>query len=185
MDNKVFDKSQERMKKALEVLRGELAKMRTGRASLAVLDDIKAEYYGVLTPLNQMATLSVADARTLAIQPWDGSAAQAIEKAIQKSGLGLNPVNDGKIIRIPIPPLNEERRKELVKGMRKHGEDCKVAVRNVRRDANEELKELQKKGSITEDEEKKGIERIQKMTDDFIKQIDDALNHKEKDIMQV
>ena len=185
MDNKVFDKSQERMKKALEVLRGELAKMRTGRASLAVLDDIKAEYYGVLTPLNQMATLSVADARTLAIQPWDTSAAQAIEKAIQKSGLGLNPVNDGKIIRIPIPPLNEERRKELVKGMRKHGEDCKVAVRNIRRDVNDELKELQKKSAITEDEEKKGIERIQKMTDDFIKQIEDALNHKEKDVMQV
>jgi len=149
------------------------------------LDDVRAEYYGTLTPLNQMATLSVPDARTLAIQPWDVSALQTIEKAIQKSGLGLNPVNDGKIIRVPIPALNEERRKELVKFAHKHSEDSKVAVRNVRRDLNEELKNLKKDSHITEDAERKGIERIQKLTDDFIKQLDDTLAHKEKDIMQV
>lgn len=185
MDNKVFDKATERMKKAIEVLRQALSKMRTGRASLSVLDDIRVDYYGTQTPLKQLATLSVPDARTLAIQPWDTSAAGAIEKAIQKSDLGLNPVGDGKIIRIPVPPLNEERRRELVKVMHKHAEECKVAIRNVRRDANEELKNLKKNSQITEDEERKGIERIQKMTDDFIKQIDEAEGHKEKDIMQV
>lgn len=173
------------MKKTLEALRHELSKMRTGRASLSILDDIRVEYYGTLTPLNQVGTLSVPDARTLAIQPWDTSAAVAIEKAIQKSGLGLNPVNDGKIIRIPVPALNEERRKDLVKVIHKHGEECKVGVRNARRDANEELKVLKKDSKITEDEEHKGIEKIQKLTDDFIKQIDEALTHKEKDIMQV
>ncbi|MFH0798966.1 MAG: ribosome recycling factor [Pseudomonadota bacterium] len=185
MDNKVFDKATERMKKVVEALRHELSKMRTGRASLSILDDVRVDYYGAATPLNQLATLSVPDARTIAIQPWDTSAASAIEKAIQKSGLGLNPVNDGKVIRLPIPALNEERRKEFVKVIHKHGEECKVSVRNVRRDANEELKALQKGSTITEDDERKGIERIQKMTDDCIKQIDETLAHKEKDIMQV
>lgn len=185
MDDTVFKKTEEKMKKAMEALKHELSKMRTGRASLSILDDVRAEYYGNLTPLNQIATLSVPDARTLAIQPWDHSAVQAIEKAIQKSGLGLNPVSDGKIIRVPIPALNEERRKDLVKVIRKHGEDCKVSIRNARRDSNEELKALQKGSKITEDDEHKGIEKIQKMTDDFIKHIDEALAHKEKDIMQV
>lgn len=185
MDNKVYDKAQERMKKAIEAFRHELAKMRTGRASLSIVDDVRVDYYGTLTPLNQLATLSVPDARTIAIQAWDASAAPAIEKAIQKSGLGLNPVNDGKIIRLPIPPLNEERRREFVKVAHKHGEECKVSVRSARRDANDELKELKKKSTITEDDERKGIDRIQKMTDDFTKQIDEALAHKEKDIMQV
>lgn len=185
MDNKVFEKTQERMKKALEALRHELSKMRTGRASLSVLDDVRVDYYGTPTPLNQLATLSVPDARTLAIQPWDASAGQAIEKAIMQANLGLNPVSDGKIIRIPIPALNEERRRELVKVSHKHGEECKVSVRNARRDANEELKNLKKSSTITEDEERKGIERIQKLTDDMIKHIDETLTHKEKDIMQV
>lgn len=185
MDNKVFDKASERMKKSLEALRHELSKMRTGRASLSVLDDVRVDYYGTLTPINQMATLSVPDPRTIAIQPWDASAAGNIEKAIQKSDLGLNPVNDGKIIRIPIPPLNEERRRELVKVSHKYAEECKVGVRNARRDANDELKGLLKSSAITEDEERKGIERIQKMTDDATKQIDEAISHKEKDIMQV
>lgn len=185
MDNQVFDKTAERMKKALEALRHELAKMRTGRASLSVLDDVRADYYGTITPLNQMATLSVPDPRTIAIQPWDASAASAIERAIQQANLGLNPVNDGKIIRIPIPALNEERRRELVKIIHKHGEECKVSVRNARRDANEELKRLKKNSTITEDDERKGEERIQKLTNDYIKQIDEALAHKEKDIMQV
>lgn len=185
MDNKVFDKTSERMKKSLEALRHELSKLRTGRASLSILDDVRADYYGTPTPLNQLATLSVPDPRTIAIQPWDVSAAQAIEKGIRQANLGLNPVNDGRIIRVPIPALNEERRKELVKSVHKHGEDCKVGVRNARRDANEELKSLQKAGTITEDDERKGIEKIQKQTDDYIKLIDETIAHKEKDIMQV
>ena len=185
MDNKVFDKTQERMKKALESLRHELSKMRTGRASLSILDDVRADYYGTMTPLNQLATLSVPDARTIAIQPWDNSAVQAIERAIMQANLGLNPVSDGKVVRVPIPALNEERRRDLVKIAHKHGEDCKVSARNARRDANEELKNLKKASTITEDEERKAIERVQKLTDDTIKQIEETLAHKEKDIMQV
>ena len=185
MDKQVFNNTKQRMDKALEALRHELAKMRTGRASLAVLDDVRVDYYGTPTPLNQLATLSVPDPRTIAIKPWDVSSAQAIEKAIQKADLGLNPVNDGKMIRLPIPTLSEERRLELVKVIRKHGEECKVSVRNARRDANEELKKLKKDSTITEDEERKGHEDIQKMTDDFIKKIEETLSHKEKDVMEV
>ncbi|MFA4974773.1 MAG: ribosome recycling factor [bacterium] len=185
MDNKVFDKAQDKMKKAVELFRHELAKLRTGRASLSVLDDVKVEYYGTMTPLNQMASMTLPDPRTIVIQPWDGSAVGAIEKAIQKADLGLNPANDGKVIRLPVPPLNEERRLELTKVVKKHGEDCKVIVRNARRDANEELKVLKKDSKITEDEERKAHERVQKMTDDFIKQVDEAIAHKDKDIMQV
>lgn len=185
MENKVFEKAGERMKKAMEALRHELARMRTGRASLAILDGVHADYYGASTPLNQLATLSVPDPRTIAIQPWDLSAAGAIEKAIQKAGLGLNPVNDGKVVRIPIPPLNEERRRELVKVIHKHGEECKVSVRNARREANEELKGLRKTSAITEDEERRGIERVQKLTDETIRQIDGTMAHKEKDVMQI
>lgn len=173
------------MEKALEALRHDLSKMRTGRASLSILDGVRVDYYGTPTPLNQLATLSVPDPRTIVIQPWDTSALPAIEKAIQKADLGLNPVGDGKVVRVPIPPLNEERRKELVKVIHKYGEECKVSVRNARRDANEKLKELKKLSSITEDDERRGIERIQKTTDDIIKQIDEAITHKEKDIMQV
>ncbi|MFH1830805.1 MAG: ribosome recycling factor [Pseudomonadota bacterium] len=185
MDNKVYDKANARMKNALEALRHELAKMRTGRASLSLLDDVRVDYYGTATPLNQMASLSVPDPRTIAIQPWDVSAVALIEKAILKTDLGLNPTNDGKILRIPIPPLNEERRKELVRVSKKHGEECKVSIRNARRDANDELKALKNTSEITEDDERKAHDRVQKLTDDFIKQIDDALTHKEKDIMEV
>ncbi|MFA4875183.1 MAG: ribosome recycling factor [bacterium] len=185
MVNQVYEKTNQKMQKAMEALRNELSKLRTGRAALSVLDDIRVDYYGTLTPLKQMASLSVPDARTIAIQPWDISAASAIEKAIQKSDLGLNPANDGKVIRIPIPQLNEERRKELVKVTHKHGEECKVSMRNARRDANDELKALLKESKITEDDERKGLERVQKLTDNFTKQIDEALAHKEKDIMEV
>ncbi len=185
MDNRVLDKANERMKGALEALKHELAKMRTGRASVSLLDDVRVDYYGTATPLNQMASLSVPDPRTIVIQPWDVSAVPQIEKAIQKTDLGLNPTSDGKVLRVPIPPLNEERRKELVKVSKKCGEDCKVSVRNARRDANDELKALKKSSEITEDEERKAHERIQKLTDDFIKQIEEALAHKEKDIMEV
>jgi ribosome recycling factor len=185
MEPKVYEQAHERMKKAMEALRHELGKLRTGRASVGILDDIRVDYYGTQTPIKQMASMSVPDARTIVIQPWDVSAVAMIEKAIQKSDLGLNPVSDGKVLRIPIPALNEERRRDLVKVIKKHGEECKVSVRNARRDANDELKTLQKASTITEDEERKEHDRVQKLTDDFIKQIEDALTHKEKDIMEV
>lgn len=185
MDKQVIDKTNDRMKKALEALRHELSKMRTGRATVGLLDDVRVDYYGTQTPLNQMASLSTPDARTILVQPWDSSAVPMIEKAIQKADLGLNPANDGKVLRVPIPPLNEERRKELVKVSKKYGEECKVSIRNARRDANEELKVLKKASEITEDEERKAHDSIQKLTDDFIKQIEEALEHKEKDIMEV
>lgn len=184
MDN-VFKNTEGMMKKAIDALGHELSKMRTGRASLSILDDVKVDYYGTSTPLNQLATLGLPDARTISIQAWDASAVGAIEKAIQKADLGLNPINDGKLIRLPVPPLNEERRKDLVKVIRKHGEECKISVRNARRDANEELKKLQKASDITEDDERKGHDKIQKMTDDYIKKIEETLDHKEKDIMEV
>ena len=184
MDN-ILEQMKQRMEKGLEVFRHELAKLRTGRASLAMLDDIRADYYGTQSPLNQLATLSVPDARTIAIQPWDASSIGAIEKAIQTSGLGLTPINDGKVVRIAIPSLNEERRRDLVKIVKKSAEECKVSLRNIRRDANDALKKSQKDGDVTEDDERRGHERIQKLTDEFIKKTDDAVAHKEKDIMEV
>ncbi len=183
--DKTINDAKSHMEKALEIFRHELSKIRTGRASLSILEDVRADYYGAPTPLNQLATLSVPDLRTIAIQPWDVSAAQAIEKAIQKSGLGLNPVNDGKVIRVPIPPLNEERRRELTKGVDRDAEAAKVVVRNVRRDANEHLKKLQKDSTITEDDLHKGTDRIQKLTDEYIKKIEEAKEKKDKDIMSV
>jgi ribosome recycling factor len=185
MEEKIFEETKQHMQKAIDAYRHELAKLRTGRASISILDDIRVEYYGTLTPLNQLATLGVPDPRMITIQPWDVSAAQAIEKAIQKSDLGLNPVNDGRLIRLPIPQLNEERRRELAKVIKKHGEECKLSVRNSRRDANAILKKMKDDSKITEDEFKKAQERIQKMTDDFIKLADDTAAHKEKDIMEV
>ncbi|HQG13966.1 MAG: Ribosome-recycling factor [bacterium ADurb.Bin270] len=185
MDDKIFKETEAKMSRAMDALHHELARLRTGRASLSLVDEVRVEYYGTMTPLNQLSSLSIPDARTIAIQPWDASAGQAIEKAILKSGLGLNPISDGKIIRIPIPALNEERRRDLVKLVKKHAEDCKVAVRNVRRDSNEELKRLKKDSKITEDDERSGYDRIQKITDDFIKKVDETVTHKEKDIMSV
>lgn len=183
--DKVINATKQSMEKALDALRHELAKLRTGRASISILDDVRVEYYGNLTPLNQVASLGVPDPRTITIQAWDKTAVQAIEKAIQKSGLGLNPVNDGKIIRVPIPPLNEERRRELVKVVHNHAEQCKVSVRNARRDANETLKKMQKDKDITEDDMHKGQHKVQELTDNFIKKIDETTEHKEKDIMEV
>ena len=184
MDN-VIEHSKEQMEKAITAFCHELSKLRTGRASISILDDIRVEYYGTLSPLNQVATLSIPDPRTIAIQPWDASAAQAIEKAIQKSELGLNPVNDGKVIRIPIPTLNEERRRELVKVVGTHAEHCRISVRNARRDANDHLKKLEKESEITEDDLHKGQDQVQKLTNDYIKKIDETAEHKEKDIMEV
>ncbi len=185
MINKVRDETKKHMEKPMESFRHELSKLRTGRASTSILDDVRVEYYGTPTPLNQLATLSVPDPRTIAIQPWDASVLAEIEKAILKSDLGLNPVNDGRLVRLPIPPLNEERRKDLVKLIKKHGEECKIAIRNVRRDAIKKLEKMEDTSEITEDELKKGESEIQKLTDEFIKLVDETAEHKEKDIMEV
>lgn len=175
----------ERMKKSIEALKDDFNTIRTGRASAALFEKIKVDYYGEPTPLNQVATISIPEARLVVIQPWDKSVLAEIEKAIQKSELSLNPNNDGKLIRINIPPLTEERRKEFVKVAKNMAEQSRVAVRNIRRDANDELKKKQKSGDITEDDEKRGHEDIQKMTDDFINDINAVLEEKEKEIMEI
>lgn len=174
-----------RMRKAIDLLNLEIAKVRTGRASLSILDDVRVDYYGNPTPLNQVATLNTPDPRMITIQPWELNLIANIEKAILKADIGLNPTNDGKIIRLPVPALNEERRKELARFIKKHGEDSKVAVRNVRRDANEHLKKLEKEDRVSEDDIKKAQVDVQKLTDDFIKEIDEVVAKKEKEIMTV
>jgi len=174
-----------RMDKTLEDLRAELAGIRTGRASVGLLDHVKVDYYGTPTPVNQLATLSVPEPSLLQVQPWDVSQIGNIEKAIRSSDLGLNPMNDGKIIRVPIPALTEERRRELVKHLHNVLEHHRVAVRNIRRDANEQVKHLLKDKKITEDEDRKAHDEVQKMTDDCIKKIDDLGKAKEKDLLHV
>ena len=174
-----------RMNGALEVLAREFGGVRTGRASAALLDTIRVDYYGNPTPINQMASVSVPDARTLVVQPWEEAQLKEIEKAIMKSDLGIQPINDGKIIRLTMPTPTEERRKQLVKSVHKMAEDARVAVRNVRREANDKLKALakDKKAPITEDEERRGHDQIQKTTDRFIAKIDELLKKKEQEIM--
>lgn len=174
-----------RMTKSLEALKGELGKLRTGRAHAGLLEHVKVDYYGNKSPLNQLANISVADARTLTVTPYDKSSTQAVEKAIRESGLGLNPAATGTVIRVPLPSLTEERRKELGKHVRVEGENAKVAVRNVRRDANQHLKDLLKKKQITEDEDKRAEDAVQKATDRFIADIDKLVATKEQEIMQV
>lgn len=174
-----------KMARSIEAFRKELGKVRTGRASFSLLDGIKVDYYGTLTPLQQVGTLSVPESRLITITPWDAKMVGPIEKAIQSSGLGLNPSNDGKIVRIPIPPLTEERRKDLVKVVKKMAEDARIAVRNVRRDSIERIKESEKKKEISEDEMKRWQDRVQKETDSFIKKIDEILKSKEQEIMEV
>lgn len=181
----VLDDSRQRMKKALAALEHDFAKLRTGRATPSLVEDISVDYYGTPTPLKQIASISVPESRSLTIQPWDRGAFSAIEKAIMKSDLGLTPVNDGKIIRINIPPLTEERRKDLVKVAKKYTEDCRVAMRNIRRDANDQLKKLQKDKAITEDDLRTGQTDIQKITDDLIAEADKALDAKEKEVMEL
>ena len=181
----VLDDCKSRMNKALESLDREFAKLRTGRASTSLVEDLLVEYYGTPTPLQQIASVSVPDSRTIAIQPWDRNAFSAVEKAIQKSDLGLNPVNDGKIIRINIPSLTEERRKDLAKVAKRYTEEARVAIRNVRRDANEALKKKSKDKAITEDEQHRGQEEVQKLTDAMIGKADSALAAKEKEIMEI
>jgi len=185
MLSEVFDDTRQRMEKAVKNLEREYAKVRTGRASTSLLDGIRVDYYGTLTPLNQLATLTVPEPRTIMIQPWDQSVINNIEKAILKSELGLTPVNDGKVIRINVPPLTEERRRDLVKLVRKMAEEAKVAVRNIRRDANEMIKDLKKDKEISEDEQFKGQEEVQKITDQFISKIDKLCAAKEKEVIEV
>jgi len=174
-----------RMERSIEAFRKELGKVRTGRASFSLLDGVKVDYYGTPTPLQQVGTLSVPESRLITVTPWDTKMIGPIEKAIQGSGLGLNPSSDGKTVRIPIPPLTEERRRELAKVVRKMAEDARVAVRNVRREAIEKLKDREKKREISEDVVKRGQERIQKETDAHVKKIDEILKSKEQEILEV
>ena len=174
-----------RMERSIEAFRKELGKVRTGRASFSLLDGVKVDYYGTPTPLQQVGTLSVPESRLITVTPWDTKMIGPIEKAIQGSGLGLNPSSDGKTVRIPIPPLTEERRKELAKVVRKMAEDARVAVRNIRREAIEKLKEREKKKEFSEDVVKRGQERIQKETDAHVKKIDEILKSKEQEILEV
>ena len=185
MAQELRKKTSERMNSAIDALRKEFSSVRTGRASLALLDGITVDYYGTPTPLQQLTSLSIPESRQIAIQPWEQRIIPEIEKAILKSDLGLTPMNDGKTIRINIPILTEERRKQLVKLVKKKAEESKVAVRNIRRDSNEELKKLEKEKHLGEDDAKKEHAEIQKITDSFIKKIDEVLEHKEKEIMEV
>ncbi len=178
-------KVNDRMNGAIDALRKEFSGVRTGRASLALLDGIAIDYYGTMTPIQQLANLSVPESRQIVIQPWEQKIIPDVEKAIMKSDLGLTPMNDGKVIRINIPTLTEERRRQLVKVVKKRAEEGKVAVRNIRRDANDDLKKLEKEKHLSEDDAKKEHDEIQKLTDAFIRKIDEVLEHKEKEIMEV
>jgi len=173
------------MRHSIESLRREFGSIRTGRASLGIFEGITVDYYGTQSPLSQVATLNIPESRQVTIQPWEPKLIQEIERAILKSDLGLTPINDGKIIRINIPPLTEERRKDLVKVVRKKGEEAKVAIRNIRRDANDALKKMEKDGSVSEDELKKSLDEVQKMTDSYVKKVDETVEHKNQEIMEV
>ncbi len=185
MIDSIFEDATEKMEKSVESLKKELTRIRTGRASLSILDGVRVNYYGTPTPLNQLASLSVPESRLITIQPWDITAIKEIEKAILKSNLGLTPTSDGKIVRIAIPPLTEDRRKEIVKQINKICEDYRVAVRNIRREANESLKAMKKDGDASEDDVKKALDDMQELTDDHIKQIDEIFKEKEKETLEV
>jgi len=184
MEN-IIREAKGKMDKSMEALRSELSKIRTGKATTALLDMIKVEYYGQNMPIKQVANVTVLDAHTLSVTPWDKSTIQAIDKAILSSGLGLNPVSDGTNLKIPIPPLTEERRKDFVKLVKKFGEDSKIAVRNVRREANEHLKRKQKDDKLSEDALKEAETKVQKMTDEHISVVDEIIKHKEKEVLEV
>ncbi|NLT96426.1 MAG: ribosome recycling factor [Clostridia bacterium] len=185
MIDEILKDSETRMQKTLEVLRKDFASLRAGRANPAILEKVQVDYYGVPTPINQMANITAPEPRLLVIQPWDKSIISSIEKAILKSDLGLNPSSDGTVIRIAIPQLTQERRKELVKTVKKKAEEAKVGIRNIRRDANEEVKSLEKAKEITEDESKKAQEDIQKITDKYIAEVEKVLSKKEEEIMEI
>ncbi len=177
--------TKQRMGKAVDALREELRSLRTGRASLAILDSVRVDYYGTPTPLNQVANLGVPDATLIVIQPWDQTMIPAVEHAIQKANLGLNPMNDGKVIKLPVPPPTQERRKELVKVAHEYAERARTAVRNIRREGNDELKELEKEKLISEDDLHRGLDEIQKLTDEHVETIGQVLTTKEKEILEV
>ena len=177
--------AEERMEKALAALERDFSKLRTGRASTSLVDGLKVDYYGTPTPIGQLASVATPDSRTITIQPWDRGSFALVEKAILKSDLGLTPINDGKIIRIGIPPLTEERRKDLTKVSRKYGEEAKVAIRNIRRDANDSLKKLEKDKVHSEDEIKKAQDAVQKLTDAYVAKVDQKCQAKEKEIMEL
>jgi len=181
----LFKDTSGKMARSLEAFRKELGKVRTGRASFSLLDGIKVDYYGTPTPLQQVGTLSVPESRLITVTPWDSKMVGPIEKAIQSGGLGLNPSNDGKVVRIPIPPLTEERRKDLVKVVRKMAEDARIAVRNIRREGIERIKEKERNKEISEDLMKRWQDKVQKETDSFVKKIDEILKTKEQEILEV
>jgi ribosome recycling factor len=182
---KIHSDTEERMKKAVEAMRKELASIRTGKATTSLLDGIRVDYYGTMTPLSQVANISVPDVRLLVIQPWEKKLIPEIVKAIQKSDLGLNPQSDPNVIRLPIPPLTEERRKDLVKLVKKIVEEGKVAIRNIRRDSNDALKNAEKDKAISEDQSRKGQQRVQEITDEHIEKIEEMLKKKEQEIMEI
>ncbi|QBR84276.1 ribosome recycling factor [Legionella israelensis] len=185
MINEIKQETEKRMKKAVESLQVDLTKIRTGRANVGLLDHVMVEYYGSPTPINQLANITVSDSRTLLITPWEKNMVAPIEKAILNSDLGLNPATAGNAIRVPMPPLTEERRKEMIKVVRGEAEQGRVAIRNIRRDANNQLKELVKDKQISEDEERRSTEVIQKLTDKYIAEVDLLLAEKEKDLMEI
>ena len=185
MIKEIIEDAKSRMEKSVESLRSQMSKVRTGRAHPSILDSVMVNYYGTDTPLKQLANITTEDSRTLALTVFDKSSSQAVEKAIMDSDLGLNPASAGAVIRIPLPPLTEERRKDLVKIVRAEAEQGRVAVRNIRRDANGDIKDLLKEKEITEDEERHAEDEIQKLTDKYVKQIDEALKAKEEDLMEI
>jgi ribosome recycling factor len=185
MVDDLFGDAERRMQKAVEALRQDIASLRTGRASSALIERITVDYYGTPTPINQVASIAVPEARLLVIQPWDRKMLTDIEKAIQKSDLGINPSNDGQVIRLAVPPLNEERRREMVKTLHKRLDEHKVAIRNVRRDAQDKLRDREKKKEVSEDELKRSTERLQKLTDHFIDEMDKVGKTKELEILEV
>jgi ribosome recycling factor len=182
---RIYADVEKKMQASLDAFRKELNGIRTGRASLSLFDGITVEYYGVSTPLNQVATLSVPESRLITIQPWDSSIIGEVERAILKSDLGLTPANDGRVIKIPIPPLTEERRKQLVRLVKKSGEECKVAIRNVRREGNDQVKALEKEKKISEDEWRRAQDQVQKLTDKYINMAEQQTAQKEKEVMEV
>ena len=185
MVDEIMSETRQAMQKSVEALHNEMATVRTGRANAHLLDLIRVEYYSSQVPINQVATVGIPEPRLIAIQPWDKTAIPLVEKAIQESNLGLTPSNDGTVIRLPIPQLTEERRQELVKVVRQYAEESRISVRNARRDANDLIKDAQKEGEIPEDDAKRGTERVQELTDDFVVKIDEVLKEKETEIMEV
>lgn len=185
MINEIQSDAEQRMKKSVEALTGAFAKIRTGRAHPSILESVTVDYYGAQTPLSQVANINIEDARTLSIQPWEQQLVPAIEKAIMKSDLGLNPNSAGAVIRVPMPPLTEETRKGYIRQARQEAENGKIAIRNIRRDANSSVKDLLKEKEITEDEERRAEDAIQKLTDKYVAEVDVVLAAKEKDLMQV